>query len=142
MSLSLHAGDDFLLFFDLESTKLIEQVLQFLEYAGVAISLFAVAVIIFSFIIATWRYTRKFELGDQSQNFVRFKKELGSGLLLGLEILVLADIIHTMTVTPTFQSLSVLASIVVIRTVVSWTLTLEVEGHWPWQSTSKGEGNA
>ena len=120
---------------------MIEQVLQFLEHAGVAISLFAVAVIIFSFVIATWRYARRFEVADRSLNFVRFKKELGSGLLLGLEILVLADVIETMTVTPTFQSLSILASIVVIRTVVSWTLTLEVEGRWPWQSTSKGEEN-
>jgi len=120
---------------------LIEQILQFLEHAGVAISLFAVAVIIFSFIIATWRYAKQFQIDDRLQNFVRFKKELGSGLLLGLEILVLADIIHTMTVTPTFQSLSVLASIVVIRTAVSWSLTLEVEGHWPWQSSTNGKEN-
>jgi len=120
---------------------LIEQILEFLDHAGVAISLFAVAVIICSFIIATWRYAKQFQIDDRSQNFGRFKKELGSGLLLGLEILVLADVIETMTAPPTFQSLSILASIVVIRTAVSWTLTLEIEGRWPWQSPDKGEEN-
>lgn len=120
---------------------MIEQILEFLDHAGVAISLFAVAVIIFSFVIAAWRYAKQFQIDDRLQNFGRFKKELGSGLLLGLEILVLADVIETMTVTPTFQSLSMLAAIVVIRTVVSWTLTLEVEGHWPWQSSTTGKEN-
>jgi uncharacterized membrane protein len=120
---------------------MIEQILQYLELAGVAISLFAVAIILFSFVIPTWRYARPFQEADQEQNFSRFKKELGSGLMLGLEILVLADVIETMTVTPTFQSLSILASIVVIRTAVSWTLTLEIEGRWPWQSPDNGQKN-
>ena len=82
---------------------MIEQILEFLDHAGVAISLFAVAVIICSFIIATWRYAKQFQIDDRSQNFGRFKKELGSGLLLGLEILVLADVIETMTAPPNFS---------------------------------------
>ena len=119
-----------------------EQALEHLELAGIAISLFAVAIIIFSFLIPTWRYLRPLHPESERElNFTRFKKELGSGLLLGLEILVLADIIETMTVTPSYQSLSILASIVVIRTVVSWTLTLEIEGHWPWQSPAIGQEN-
>ena len=120
---------------------LFELILEYLEQTGVAISLFAVVVIIFSFVFPTWHYARSYQKMDREQNFTRFKKELGSGLMLGLEILVLADVIETMTVTPTFKSLSILASIVVIRTAVSWTLTLEVEGRWPWQSPVKGQKN-
>jgi len=60
-------------------------------------------------------------------------------LTLGLEILVLADVIETITVKPTFQSLSVLAFLVVVRTIVSWTLILETEGHWPWQSSGEDD---
>ena len=62
-------------------------------------------------------------------------------MTLGLEILVLADVIETITVTPTYQSLAVLAFLVVVRTVVSWTLGLEIEGRWPWQPEME-EANA
>jgi len=121
---------------------LIEQILGGLEQAGVAISLFAVAVIIYSIIASAWRYLSQFKETDRELNFSRFKKELGNGLLLGLEILVLADVIETMTITPSYTSLAMLGFIVVIRTAVSWTLTLEVEGRWPWQSSEAGEKDA
>ena len=111
-----------------------EQILEYLEKAGYAISLFAVAVIIVGFAIAAWRYARRFRGTAQENNFDMFKVELGGILMLGLEILVLADVIETITVTPTFLSLAFLAAIVIVRTAVSWTLTLETEGRWPWLS--------
>ena len=58
---------------------------------------------------------------------------LGRSILLGLEFLVAADIIHTVAVDPTLQSLSVLAGIVLIRTFLSFSLEVEIEGRWPWQ---------
>jgi uncharacterized membrane protein len=78
----------------------------------------------------------------QENNFNIFKIELGGALLLGLEILVFADVIETITVTPTFLSLAFLAAIVLVRTAVSWTLTLETEGRWPWQASTEDQGNA
>ena len=54
-------------------------------------------------------------------------------LLLGLEILVVADVIETITVRPTFESLAALGILVILRTILSWTLSLEAEGRWPWQ---------
>lgn len=63
-------------------------------------------------------------------------------LLLGLEIMVLADVIETITVTPTFESLALLAAIVMVRTAVSWTLTLETEGRWPWQAPTEDQNHA
>ena len=110
-----------------------EQILKFLEQAGTMISVAAVAVIVGGFAYAAACYALRFRGLSRSQNFDRFKIELGRALLLGLEILILADVIETITVTPTFQSLLFLAAIVVVRTVVSWSLTLEIEGRWPWQ---------
>jgi uncharacterized membrane protein len=62
-----------------------------------------------------------------------FRRHLGRSILLGLELLVAADIIRTVAVTPTLGSVGVLAVIVVIRTFLSWSLELEISGRWPWQ---------
>ncbi|BDZ47693.1 DUF1622 domain-containing protein [Naasia aerilata] len=65
----------------------------------------------------------------------RFRRFLGRSILLGLELLVAADIIRTVAVTPTLESVAVLAIIVVIRTFLSWSLELEITGRWPWQKS-------
>ena len=121
---------------------MIEQILEFLEKAGIAISLFAVAVIVVGFAVAAWRYGRRFRETTQEDNSNLFKIELGGALLLGLEILVLADVIETITATPTFPSLAILLALVVVRTAVSWNLTLSTEGRWPWQAPVEDQGNA
>ena len=110
-----------------------EQILEYLETAGIAISLFAVAVIMVGFAVAAWRYARRFRNTTHDDNFNVFKGELGIALSVGLEVLVLAEVIRTITVTPTFLSLTILLAIVVVRTAVSWNLTLSTRGHWPWQ---------
>jgi len=117
-----------------------EPIFEFLEKTGHAISLFAVALIIGGFLLAAVRYARRYRATALDPNFQTFKIELGRTLTLGLEILVLADVIDTITVEPTYQSLGFLAFLVVARTVVSWTLSLEIEGHWPWQSQAEPEG--
>ena len=66
-----------------------------------------------------------------------FRGQLGRAILVGLELLVAADIIRTVAVTPTLESVAVLAGIVVIRTFLSWSLELEISGRWPWQSAPK-----
>jgi uncharacterized membrane protein len=124
-----------------EKLRLIE-ILEYLELASVAISVFAVAVIVVSLARAALRYVHRFSESSRKDNYSLFKIELGSGLILGLEILVLADVIETITVTPTFESLAKLAAVVVVRTAVSWTLTLETEGCWPWQVSAQERDNA
>ena len=72
----------------------------------------------------------------------RFRSSLGQSILLGLEFLVAADIINTVAVEPTIRSLIVLAGIVLIRTFLSFSLEVEIEGRWPWQkSRSTAAGN-
>jgi uncharacterized membrane protein len=119
-----------------------EQILKYLEQAGEVISLFAVAVIVVGFALAAARYTFRFRKVNLEQNFKQFKIQLGHALTLGLELLVLADVIETITVESTFQSLGILAFLVVVRTAVSWTLTLEIEGHWPWQTSEEEQADA
>lgn len=63
----------------------------------------------------------------------RFRQQFGRSILLGLELLVAADIIRTIAITPTLESVAVLAIIVLIRTFLSFSLELEITGRWPWQ---------
>lgn len=65
--------------------------------------------------------------------FAQVRSDLGRSILLGLEFLVAADIVNTVAVEPTVQSLVVLAGIVLIRTFLSFSLEVEIEGRWPWQ---------
>ncbi|MFN3888863.1 MAG: DUF1622 domain-containing protein [Beijerinckiaceae bacterium] len=69
-----------------------------------------------------------------------YKIRIGRSLLLGLELLVAADIIRTVALELTFTSLGLLAGLVLVRTFLSWTLVLEIEGRWPWQPKSQDAG--
>ena len=72
----------------------------------------------------------------QSDLVAGFRSNLGRSILLGLEFLVAADIINTVAVEPTVRSLVVLAGIVLIRTFLSFSLEVEIDGRWPWQKLS------
>jgi uncharacterized membrane protein len=75
-----------------------------------------------------------FRLADaRPQAYRRLREGLGRAILVGLELLVAADIIRTVAIDPTFQSVGVLGLIVVVRTFLSWSLEVEVNGRWPWQ---------
>jgi uncharacterized membrane protein len=62
------------------------------------------------------------------------RRRLARGILLGLEFLIAADIIHTVTIDLTFTTVGVLAIVVAIRTFLSYSLEVELDGRWPWQS--------
>jgi uncharacterized membrane protein len=65
--------------------------------------------------------------------FSLYRSNLGRAILLGLEFLVAADIINTVAIEPTLQSLLILGGIVLIRTFLSFSLEVEIEGRWPWE---------
>ena len=67
--------------------------------------------------------------------YTLFRRWLGRSILLGLELLVAADIIRTVATQPTLNSVAILAAIVLIRTFLSFSLELEITGRWPWQKT-------
>ena len=105
----------------------IEQLAKLLEVAGVAIILIGV-------VLASYWFIRDGRAnGDWRSSYERYRANLGRGILLGLELLVGADIIGTITAPLTFTSVGLLAIIVIIRTFLSFSLETEIEGCWPWQ---------
>ena len=71
---------------------------------------------------------------DREAIFQELRLRMGRGILLGLEILIAADIITTVAVDLTFEGVGVLGLIVAIRTFLSFSLEMELTGRWPWQS--------
>lgn len=111
---------------------IIEQTGRLVDFAGVAVMVVGALV---SIPLALRGYTvkRAEAAGRQFTVYRTYRQLLGRSILLGLELLVAADIIRTVAVTPTFESVGVLAIIVAIRTFLSFSLELEITGRWPWQ---------
>jgi uncharacterized membrane protein len=99
---------------------------------AMAVDVIGVGVIVLGMAIAAVRFGLA-AIRHTAESYRRFRQDLGRSILLGLEFLVAADIIHTVAVEPTLENLSVLGLIVLIRTFLSMILQLEVEGRWPWQ---------
>ncbi len=111
----------------MEFQQLIRMVGEIVDGAGVAaIVVGAVA----STIVALVRLAQK-----RPSVYSSYRRWLGRSILLGLELLVAADIIRTVAITPTLDSVVVLGLIVLIRTFLSFSLELEITGRWPWQKT-------
>ena len=103
------------------------------EMAGIAvITLFA----LYSLVVAAFRILSRQETSEQI--FRELRQRLGRGILLGLELLVAADIIHTVAVELSFETVGVLSIIVLIRTFLSFTLAVELTGKLPWQHDDGG----
>jgi uncharacterized membrane protein len=107
-----------------------DAVAHWLKLTSVAIELLAAVIIVGGLVWSTLRFLR---LRMAEQHYAAYKIRIGRSLLLGLEVVVAADIVRTIAVAPTLLSLSVLGGLVLIRTFLSWTLVLEIEGCWPWQ---------
>ena len=71
--------------------------------------------------------------GPSKETYHQFRASLGRSILLGLEFLVAADIINTVAIDPTLDSVAVLAAVVAVRTFLSFALEVEIEGTWPWR---------
>lgn len=99
-----------------------------LEVVGVSI-----IVLIASFALITGMI-KILKKQEHEITFQQVRQRLGRGILLGLEFLVAADIIHTVAVELTYKTVGVLAIIVLIRTFLSFTLEVELTGRWPWQN--------
>lgn len=106
-----------------------------METVGKAVDAAGVAAIVIGAIVATLMALSGVARRNNSKDGVyhAYRRRLGRSILLGLELLVAADIIRTVAVTPTFTSVGVLALIVLIRTFLSFSLELEITGRWPWQ---------
>jgi uncharacterized membrane protein len=102
------------------------------ELAGKVMDTAGVLVLVIGAVVAAVRAAQSARR-RQPGTYRQFRQQLGRTILLGLELLVAADIIRTVAVTPTLSSVLVLALIVLIRTFLSFSLELEITGRWPWQ---------
>ena len=113
-----------------------EPIVRVVELVGVLLILSGAAA-------ATARFLAKWASTGLDTAYREYRQHLGRAILLGLEFLVAGDIINTVAVDPTFRSVGVLAGIVVIRTFLSFSLEVEIEGRWPWnraQVADVGQG--
>ena len=124
-----------------ESSQVATQVVRtgyelWVERGAWAVELIAVVLIIGFIFIATvnWLYQTLFHRDFFVAHYERYRERLGRSLLLGLEILVAADIVRTVALEPTIRNILGLGLLVLIRTFLSWSIVLEIEGRWPWQA--------
>ncbi len=108
---------------------LVEAVGRAIDLAGVVAIAGGIALVL--------ALTARSMVRGESGIYGRFRQQLGRVILLGLELLVAADIIRTVAVTPTLASVVVLGVIVLVRTFLSFSLEVELTGQWPWQRTSR-----
>lgn len=114
-------------------------VVQIIEMVSRGIEFIGVAVIALAFL---YSIIRSIAHWGQKKNdaYDRLRIFIGKALQLGLEFLVAADIIRTVLIEPTLQPLLALGVLIVIRTVLSWSITVDIEGCWPWQVARNRKG--
>jgi uncharacterized membrane protein len=119
----------------MQDEHLVETIRAAIEWAALGIEVLGAVVIIAGVLRVaitkgTVRYLFKL---DEPGAFGSYKHQMGRSLLLGLEFLVAGDVVRTVALEPTLLNVSVLGLLVLVRTFLSWSLAVEIEGHWPWQ---------
>ena len=106
--------------------QVISSVIRVVEAAGAAIMVLGGAAAFLAAVPAVLR------ADSRRDAYTQLRRNLGRAILLGLEVLIIADIIRTILVDQSLQSVLVLGSIVVIRVLLSFSLEVEMDGVWPW----------
>jgi len=108
-----------------------------IEIAIRAIEGLAVAIIVIAVSLFTVRflYSMLVRCGRTAEAFTQYKHGMGKALLVALELLVAADVVQTVVLEFTLSSVAALGLLVLVRTFLSWSLVVEIEGRWPWQPT-------
>jgi uncharacterized membrane protein len=105
----------------------VDTISKVIDGAGVVVVVTGLVIATIAFLVALRA------LPGRDDAYRVYRQQVGKAILLGLEFLVAADIIRTVAVSPTFRGVGVLAVVVAVRTFLSFTLDVELEGHWPWQ---------
>lgn len=114
----------------------------FIRQLTAVLEVLGVAVVFIGVVLATGLFLRQGVAGDWRAAYASYRANLGRGILLGLELLVGADIIATVTEPLTPESVGLLAAVVGIRTFLSFSLETEIEGRWPWRRAESGDAAA
>ena len=109
-------------------------VLQGLDVLVKALTIAGAGALVLGFVIITIRCFQQTLRQGVKPAVAQFRQAQGRVILIGLEILVAATIIKTITLEPTMENLGILAIMVAIRTILGWTTALEMSGRWPWRA--------
>ncbi len=109
------------------------QFTELISLAGYAIEAIGVLVVIAGSCVSTVAFLRSYRRMPEGAAYKAYRRQLGRSIILGLEFLIAGDIVRTVVVSATLESVTVLGLIILIRSFLSVTLHLEVEGRWPWQ---------
>ncbi|MGB7817269.1 MAG: DUF1622 domain-containing protein [Ornithinibacter sp.] len=101
------------------------------------IEIIAIAVITIAVVVAFVNGARTLRPLGVKKSVERVKRSVGRGLLLGLDLLIAADVIRTVTLQPTLDNVAALGLLVLVRTFLSWSLMVELHGRWPWQRSDE-----
>jgi uncharacterized membrane protein len=116
------------------NVAVMENVKYNIEVIAMIIESFGVVIIAIGSFFFIFRFLFLYLFRRKVKTFTQLRRELGKAILLGLEVLVAADIIATVSTEPTMEMVLVLGLIVIIRTFLSFALEVELEGRFPWQS--------
>ncbi len=111
--------------------------IEIISIAGYAIEAMGVLVVVAGSLLASSTFIRSYRKLSEGVAYRTYRRQLGRSIMLGLEFLIAGDIIRTVIVADTLENVAVLGMIILIRTFLSITLHLEVEGRWPWQHEDK-----
>lgn len=115
--------------------QLTENIEHYIDLTARTMEVLGIIAIVIGLLYAIGRFFLK---NKEENSYSLLRKQIGKAILLGLEILVAADIIATVVTEPTMRKVLILGVIVLIRTFLSWSIELEIEGQFPWQK-NRGE---
>jgi len=121
---------------------MMQHIREVIDWLAFAIELLAVAIIVAGVLVVAVRRGMAryvFGLDEPLANEIAIKREIGRRLLLGLDLLVSADVIRTVAVEPTLANVASLGLLSLVRTFIVWSLAVEMDGRWPWQRKPEAE---
>ena len=116
-------------------------VYRFIEWVSIVLEIVAVSWIFAGVFSSTVRYFYRVikKTPPMLVRYTEYRHSLARTLMLGLELLVAADVVRTVALEPTLESVAVLGLLVLIRIILGWSLVVEIEGRWPWQPERRPE---
>ncbi len=111
----------------------IQEIKNSIQIVSTVVELIGVLTIFFGIVFALFRFFFVLNKKQHRYTFIELRQALSKAILLGLEILIAADIMATVVTEPTLKNVAVLGLIVLIRTFLSLSLQIEVDGKFPWQ---------
>lgn len=116
-----------------------ETAIRWVQAVVAGIEILAVIIIVVTIVTATVLFLyRRFSRNRPKDTYHKYRVGLARSILLGLEVLIAADVVRTVVLDSTFEGIAVLGLLVLVRTFLSWSLVVEIDKRWPWQ-TKKNE---